>query len=163
MKKSVQKKLYLAYGSNMSLEQMYHRCPTAEPVGKGWLPGWVLSFAGSKSGNYATIDKGDGRVPVVVWAVAPEDEKRLDWYEGYPSFYNKSMVPFVFDNGQKATGLVYFLPETSPRGVPNRYYWGVLVEGYDRFGFDQKILAEALDRAWDASDPAEPLKSQKKR
>lgn len=35
-------KLYIAYGSNLNLEQMRRRCPTAELVGKTVLRGWRL-------------------------------------------------------------------------------------------------------------------------
>ena len=70
----MKRKIYLAYGSNMSLQQMYHRCPDAEPIGKGILKGWRLMFKGSQSGNYATIEKEEGcEVPVVAWAISSLD------------------------------------------------------------------------------------------
>ena len=93
----MKRKIYLAYGSNMSLQQMYHRCPDAEPIGKGIIKGWRLMFKGSQSGNYATIEKEAGcKVPVVVWAISPADEKNLDRYEGWPSFYVKEDIEFDY-------------------------------------------------------------------
>lgn len=77
----MKRKIYLAYGSNMSLQQMYYRCPDAEPVGKGVIKGYRLMFKGSKSGNYATIEPEEGQeVPVVAWAISDEDEENLGFF-----------------------------------------------------------------------------------
>ena len=148
----MKKSIYLAYGSNMSLQQMYHRCPDAEPVGKGIIKGWRLMFKGSQSGNYATIEKEEGcTVPVVVWAISEKDEKRLDRYEGWPHFYVKETVEFDYIGDRpgrrvKGEGMVYIMPpDESTLGLPSRRYFDVLVEGYQRFGLDLKILYEALD------------------
>ena len=35
-------RLYIAYGSNLNLEQMKRRCPTAEVVGTAELKNWRL-------------------------------------------------------------------------------------------------------------------------
>jgi len=71
-------RLYIAYGSNLNLEQMAHRCPTAEVVGKSILRGWALRFR-----SVATVERCPGKnVPVLVWKIKPEDEAALDIYEG---------------------------------------------------------------------------------
>ena len=63
-------KYYLAYGSNLNVRQMMHRCPGAKPVGKMVLEGYELLFKGSKTGSYLTIEKKrDGKVPVGIWQV----------------------------------------------------------------------------------------------
>jgi len=148
----MKKSIYLAYGSNMSLEQMHHRCPDAEPVGKGIIKGWRLMFKGSQSGNYATIEKEEGcTVPVVVWAISEKDEERLDRYEGWPHFYVKETVEFDYIGDRpgrrvKGEGMVYIMPpDESTLGLPSQRYFDVLLEGYQRFGLDLKILYEALD------------------
>ena len=87
------KKYYLAYGSNLNIPQMYHRCPTARIVGTAELKGWELLFKGSKTGSYLTIEENaEGVVPVAVWAVYEADEAFLDRYEGYPTFYYKKDI-----------------------------------------------------------------------
>ena len=148
----MKKSIYLAYGSNMSLQQMYHRCPDAEPVGKGIIKGWRLMFKGSQSGNYATIEKEEGcTVPVVVWAISEKDEERRDRYEGGPHFYVKETVEFDYIGDRpgrrvKGEGMVYIMPpDESTLGLPSQRYFDVLLEGYQRFGLDLKILFEALD------------------
>ena len=148
----MKKSIYLAYGSNMSLQQMYHRCPDAEPIGKGFIKGWRLMFKGSQSGNYATIEKEEGcTVPVVAWVISETDEERLDRYEGWPSFYVKETVEFEYIGDRpgrrvKGEGMVYIMPpDNSTLGLPSQRYFDVLVEGYHRFGLDLEILYEALD------------------
>ena len=81
------KKLYIAYGSNMDEEQMAFRCPTATLVGTAIVEGYELIFKGSRTGSYATIEPKEGSiVPVLVWEIGQMDERRLDYYEGYPNF-----------------------------------------------------------------------------
>ena len=78
-------RLYIAYGSNLNLEQMKRRCPTAEVMGKTILRGWSLWFRGSRHSAVATIErKRGGKVPVLVWKIQPRDEASLDRYEGVP-------------------------------------------------------------------------------
>ena len=54
--------LYIAYGSNLSIQQMAHRCPDARVAGKAILPDWKLVFK-----LHATIEPGRGyTVPVLI-------------------------------------------------------------------------------------------------
>ena len=78
-------RLYMAYGSNMNLEQMADRCRTAEVVGKGILKNYELLFRGARHGAVATVEPREGSsVPVVLWKIGARDEVALDCYEGYP-------------------------------------------------------------------------------
>ena len=87
------KRLYIAYGSNLNVRQMKTRCPNAKILGTAKLKGWELLFKGSKSGSYLTIEKKENAiVPVVIWEVDKTDEKALDRYEGYPTFYYKKDI-----------------------------------------------------------------------
>ena len=80
-----EKKYYIAYGSNLSVEQMAQRCPDARIVGQAVLEDWELAFHGC-----ATILPNKGKnTPVLVWEISAGDEKNLDIYEGYPNFYRK--------------------------------------------------------------------------
>ena len=89
-------KYYLAYGSNLNVRQMMHRCPGAKPVGKMVLEGYELLFKGSKTGSYLTIEKKrGGKVPVGIWQVTEQHEKALDRYEGFPVFYYKKEIPIT--------------------------------------------------------------------
>lgn len=61
------KRLYVAYGSNLNVEQMKYRCPTAKVYGMGILKDYKLLFKGTPHNAYLTIEAAAGsRVPVVV-------------------------------------------------------------------------------------------------
>jgi len=53
-------RLYIAYGSNLNLEQMKRRCPTAEVVGAVELKNWRLWFRRGNHGAVATIEWSGG-------------------------------------------------------------------------------------------------------
>ena len=81
---------YLAYGSNLDMERMGHRCPYAVPVGVTEIYGYRLLFKKSKTGCYATIEQdANESVPAVVWMLSEFDELLLDRYEGCPRYYYK--------------------------------------------------------------------------
>jgi len=144
---------YLAYGSNLNVQQMRFRCPTAMVVGTGVIPDYRLLFKGSKTGSYLTIEKAKGyKVPVAVWKVEDADEQSLDRYEGFPSFYYKKEVEIDFTSIKRkqprhSKAFVYIMHEDRLIGIPSRYYLGVCLEGYLRFGFDTNILEEALNKS----------------
>ena len=123
------------------------------PIGTGKIKGYELLFRGSKTGSYLTIEpKSHSYVPVLVWEVTQQDELRLDRYEGYPVFYRKESIeiPVTPLSGGKAkmlTGFVYLMDESHPLGKPYAWYYEVCRKGYERFGFDENLLATALDRS----------------
>lgn len=68
-------KLYIAYGSNLNLPQMAHRCPTAKVVGKSELKDYELLFRGARKGAMATVEPKEGSsVPVLLWRIRDMDE-----------------------------------------------------------------------------------------
>ncbi|MGZ7238567.1 gamma-glutamylcyclotransferase family protein, partial [Streptococcus pyogenes] len=70
----MEKRYYIAYGSNLNIRQMRMRCPSARIIGTAVLENYELLFKGSKTGAYLTVEKKDGKsVPVGVWEVSPED------------------------------------------------------------------------------------------
>ena len=117
------KKYYIAYGSNMDERQMATRCRDAVLVGTGFIQGYELFFKGSLTGCYATIEpKAGSCVPVTLWTISRADEKRLDRYEGFPTFYYKKDVKVQTGNGT-ITGLVYIMHEDRHCGVPFPWYY----------------------------------------
>lgn len=146
------KKYYLAYGSNLNIEQMQHRCPNAKPIGRAVIDGYGLLFKGSKTGAYATIEKRKGAiVPVGVWEVDAADEKTLDRYEGFPTFYYKKKFNVYLERfdgtEEKATAFVYIMHEERLIGIPTRTYVSICLSGYDDFGFDPDIFLEAYNES----------------
>lgn len=145
------KKYYLAYGSNLNVKQMRYRCPDAKPVGTAWIHGYQLLFKGSKTGSYLTIEKAENsKVPVAVWEVSEADERRLDVYEGCPTFYYKTEMELpveLLKNGKTKmlTAFVYIMHEDRPLGIPSSSYVKTCVQGYRDLGFDLKHLRLAFD------------------
>lgn len=139
------KKYYLAYGSNLNVQQMKYRCPDAKSVGTAWIHGYQLMFKGSKTGSYLTIEKAEkSKVPVAVWEVSEADEQRLDAYEGCPTFYYKTEMEITV-NRRKIKAFVYIMHEDRPLGIPSSSYVRTCVQGYRDFGFDLKYLRLAFD------------------
>lgn len=149
---TMESKLYLAYGSNLNLRQMAHRCPGAELLGYTYLENTRLIYRGSLSGYYLSIEDAAGcRVPCGVFRITPQDERNLDRYEGYPNFYGKVTykgLPLYAMDGTLRPGsidaMAYRLPCSSPAGLPIPYYIRICREGYLDFGFDPAYLDQAL-------------------
>ena len=148
--RNTEKRYYIAYGSNLNIQQMRLRCPSARVIGIGALEGYRLMFKGSQSGAYLTIEPHDGGiVPVVAWEVTADDEAALDRYEGFPRFYYKEEMELPIRgirSGKVRTRrvFVYIMREDRPYGLPSNYYVNVCRQGYDAFGFDNRRLTEAL-------------------
>ena len=144
-------KYYIAYGSNLSIRQMVSRCPEARVAGKAVLPDWKLVFR-----LHATIEPGKGAsVPALIWKISENDEKRLDAYEGWPSYYIKqdlevTMTDLRGRRPRKITAMVYIMAGGHAIRMPMKGYVDVLVEGYERFGFYKERLRNALLDAKDA-------------
>ncbi|MCL2697592.1 MAG: gamma-glutamylcyclotransferase [Oscillospiraceae bacterium] len=136
------RRLYIAYGSNLNLEQMSKRCPTAKVVGTAVMRNWCLLFK-----SVATVERfKGGKVPVLVWELQPKDEKALDVYEGYPRFYRKESVR-VRLSGKQVRAMVYIMNDGHPVSPPCTSYYNTIREGYLSAGFDLRILREAAEKS----------------
>jgi gamma-glutamylcyclotransferase (GGCT)/AIG2-like uncharacterized protein YtfP len=134
----MEKTMYIAYGSNLNLEQMAFRCPMAKPVGSGMLKGWRLTFR-----RVATLEPDEtAETPIGVWEIEPKDEAALDRYEGYPYYYRKEYLE-VEIRGEKMTAMVYLMNGGRPQ-MPDVGYYRCIAEGYDEIGLDISYLDGAL-------------------
>lgn len=107
----MEKRYYIAYGSNLNIHQMRMRCPSARRIGTSELKGYELLFKGSKTGSYITVEKKPGSsVPVGVWEVTQADEKALDRYEGFPNFYYKKELTLPVKGMRSGYLLIITLP-----------------------------------------------------
>lgn len=143
------KKYYIAYGSNLSVEQMAYRCPDAKIAGQAVLAGWELLFRGC-----ATIAPNPKKnTPVLVWEISERDEENLDLYEGYPNYYRKEDLNIeLLREGaepEMVTAMVYIMENDFGHRAPSRYYYKVLHDGYKAFHFPMHILEGALKECMD--------------
>lgn len=134
---------YAAYGSNLNMRQMAHRCPDAEPVTKLTLPNYRLVFRG-----VADVEHHEGaRVHLGIWRITKRCEKALDRYEGYRNhapkhgLYRKAYLPFRY-RGDRHEALIYLMNRDwySP---PDAHYLEVIRQGYEDFGFPVDALEDA--------------------
>lgn len=135
------RRLYIAYGSNINLEQMAYRCPNSKIIGKEMLKGYELEFRG-----VATIVPNDkSEVPVLIWEIDGRDEHSLDRYEGFPNLYRKELFEIEID-GEKKECMAYLMNkgQISP---PTSYYYNVINQGYEANGMDKSYLRAALERS----------------
>ncbi|MBQ7257425.1 MAG: gamma-glutamylcyclotransferase [Abditibacteriota bacterium] len=121
--------LYVAYGSNLVIEEMKDRCPKSFPLTKGIIKDYKLAF-----NIHADIRECEGSyVPVGLWAINKDDLDRLDYYEGYPSYYNKKIVK-VCVGEKEVEALVYYMTDRKTEKEPYPSYMNRIKQGYKDFG-----------------------------
>jgi len=137
-------RLYIAYGSNLNIEQMNRRCPDAKIIGISEVKDYQLMFRGSRLHAVATIEPAKGKsVPVLIWDLSKQDEAFLDIYEGWPNFYRKETMP-VEMNGKQADAMIYLMNDGYSMGIPSLMYLNTILDGYESAGFDKAVLEEAV-------------------
>lgn len=149
MAKKSNKKLYVAYGSNLHLGQMAYRCPEAKVYGAGVLKNYELTFWGNwgRNGVATVIPKTGTDVPVGIWEISKNDERNLDIYEGWPRLYRKEDIEVTMEDGSIVTAMVYIMNENGMRDTyPSDSYFNTIATGYKSFGFDLEFLKAARDR-----------------
>jgi len=138
---------YIAYGSNMVEEQMAFRCPNARLIGMGQLPNHRLEFY-----LHATVERSRARgasVPVAVWEIDADDEKSLDRYEGFPTYYTKHKRKVLMDDGSEIEGMIYIMNMIRPL-IPHASYYNGIRDAYIKLGIGfeiKRVLEPALQRS----------------
>ena len=56
----MEKRYYIAYGSNLNIPQMRMRCPGARIIGTSVIEGYRLLFKGSRTGSSVTAHAATG-------------------------------------------------------------------------------------------------------
>ena len=139
--------LYAAYGSNLSLAQMAHRCPGARPLMAGSLPNYRLAFRSPSGGNgVANIEPCEQvSVPVALYEITPADLRALDHYEGFPGLYRREAVAVEAADGRAIDAVVYILNTPTVEAPPSRAYLAGIAEGYRDWGLSADSLAALAD------------------
>ena len=135
------KRLYLAYGSNINLEQMARRCPNSKVIGTAMIPDYELEFRGVAT----IVPKKGAEVPVLMWEIDQQDELNLNSYEGFPRLYRKEFFEMEV-NGKIREGMAYLMNYKGIAPPTSQYYNGIK-KGYEDNGMDTKYLHDALVRS----------------
>ena len=149
--KSKINRYYIAYGSNMDLDQMSYRVKDSIYIGTGYLEDYKLEF----KSRYATIREEDSfKVPVVIFGISEEDERLLDRYEGYPELYYKKEVEIILnDSLEKLKCMVYIMEKNYDKyQIPEVSYYLNMEKSYKIFKFDIDILENALIESYKNTD-----------
>ncbi|KAI5807195.1 hypothetical protein EDC01DRAFT_700229 [Geopyxis carbonaria] len=81
--------IYFAYGSNIYLTQMAHRCPDSKYLGRAVLAGFRIQINGR--GYFNIVADATETVEGLCYVLSPADEASLDGYEGVDvDCYSKS-------------------------------------------------------------------------
>ena len=140
----VKERYYAAYGSKLNLEQMAYRCPQAKMVGTGMLEHYELQFRGSAGRAHATVEPCEGKsVPILLWTLHAQGEQSLDRYEGYPSYYKKTICP-VKVNDTVYEAMLYEMQPGHALNIPSPQYFQTIRDGYKMFDFPLELLEKAL-------------------
>ena len=135
------KQLYIAYGSNINLEQMAYRCPHSKVIGTSEIKDFELEFRGVAT----IVPKENASVPVLIWELDERDLPILNRYEGLPRLYRQEKMPFEL-GGKSYEGMAYLMNhgEISP---PSQQYYNTILQGYRENGLDESYLQKALENS----------------
>jgi gamma-glutamylcyclotransferase (GGCT)/AIG2-like uncharacterized protein YtfP len=141
--------LYAAYGSNLDPARMGERGPHSPLRGVGWLIGWRLTFGGEEYGwdgaLPTVVEDPLHQVFVAVYDVTPEDESRLDeWEGGSPNLYRKIHVRVQMLDGERLAW-VYVL-DAYEGGLPSASTLSILSEAAEAAGAPSDYVADLRSR-----------------
>ena len=129
---------------------MEFRCPHAEVVDTVRLEGYRLAFRGGNSSNgVATILPENGsHVDGVLWRISEQDEKSLDYYEGWPRFYGKEPLRVTRSNGRSVEAMAYTMnaPYKDSPAIPSQSYLLGILFGCLQNHIDNGSVFDAVQR-----------------
>jgi gamma-glutamylcyclotransferase (GGCT)/AIG2-like uncharacterized protein YtfP len=113
------------------------RAPHSPMAGTGWLVGWRLTFGAEDltwEGALATIVEDDhSQVFVVLYDMMPEDEERLDNWEGSALGLHKKLRLRVQTLEGSVLAWLYVL-DAYEGGLPSARYLGVMADAAEAAG-----------------------------
>lgn len=116
---------YFAYGMNTNPIEMQIRCPESQCLGRSQLMDHVLRFA-----THADVIACAGSdVEGVLWEISAADLQSLDILEGYPIYYNRSLLSVCWQ-GQKIQAEVYHMQPGIENQLPSQRYLQMVEDGY---------------------------------
>jgi hypothetical protein len=130
-------RIFVAYGSNLTLCQIQTRCPEAELVGTGIIPNYKMQFR-----EFATIIPCPGAyTPAVVWKINHNDEESARNHAEYP--YHKEKLLVKLDDGNIVHAIAFIL-DGGYLLPPSTQYFNALLQAYKDFGLNTDYLFQAL-------------------
>lgn len=130
--------LYFAYGSNLNLKAMKHRCPAAKPVSAARLDGYRLQFQ-----TYcAAVPDPTKSVPGAIFDLTPACVRALDLYEG-DDYRQITLRVTRLDTGEMVEAMAYEKISPGKVAPPTMDYVREVTIGYRDWKLDEQILRRA--------------------
>jgi gamma-glutamylcyclotransferase len=131
---------YFAYGSNMNMEQMQFRCPSAIYLNTVSLSNY--KFIINNRGVATVIPKKSSKVYGVLWEITDEDEKNLDNYEGLQfGTYYKEILEIQTPQEKSLSALLY-IANDAIRGYPMKNYMELIVNSAINYRLPEFYIRE---------------------
>ena len=138
-------RLYFAYGSNLNVEQMQERCPTAVPIRALTIRGWWLAFR-----RYLDIVPAPGGfVHGALYSVTRRDELALDEYEGVAGGHYRQFEFRIL--GKDGVAFAYRMTIDHPVEPPSARYLEAVAQGFGDWQISTDTLEAALIQSHRAS------------
>ncbi|WP_081064392.1 gamma-glutamylcyclotransferase family protein [Burkholderia stagnalis] len=159
--------LYFAYGSNMSVERLISRTPSARVVAIGYVPGHRLVFDkfsrkdGSGKCDCERTDVRNDSVYGVLYAIADEDRHALDKVEGAGYGYEPRHVNVETEQGP-ALALTYIATGKRQGLYPYHWYKNHVLAGARQAHLPASYIA-AIEQVHSIDDPDSERAAQESR
>ena len=135
------RKLYFAYGSNLSEEQMGHRCPGAKLIGAAILKGYHIAFTFYsrrwRGGCADIVRDSESEVWGLIYSLTGKDLLRLDMCEGHPDHYRRIEVEVAPRGGKRAERVLTYEVVSRGEFPPTEEYLGIMTAAAEKHGFPE--------------------------
>ena len=129
-----------AYGSNMNINRLKERVPSAIKVCNSSVEGYKFLFNkksnvdGSAKGNIHQTNDAADKVWGVVFEIAESDKSGLDKVEGLGKGYNEQQIELLDDKGNAVQAQVYVADAGAINNevVPFDWYKAFIVSGAEQ-------------------------------
>jgi gamma-glutamylcyclotransferase (GGCT)/AIG2-like uncharacterized protein YtfP len=143
---------YFAYGMNTNTNSMDTRTGDHIEIATGILRGYELQF----KVHCDVVKNPNNTVLGVLWEVTPRGLAKLDAREGYPHYYDRTVMWIQASDGQTLKAWVYYMNSANSDNndyrlkAPNKRYWDHVCEGYREHGLSTQQLETARTSALEA-------------
>jgi hypothetical protein len=147
---------YFAYGSNLSIERLRGRVPSAKKLSTGCLRGHSLRFhkesidGSGKCDAYQTNDDSD-EIWGVVFNISDDEKELLDRAEGLGHGYELKTVSISCQT-QEIEAVTYYATRINPGLKPYNWYKNFVVSGAKKNNLPNDYV-ELLERIEATDDP----------
>ena len=132
---------YFAYGMNTNRSSMTWRCPGAISFGHARLLDHEFRFS-----HHADVVVHPGEsVDGVLWLIDEDHLADLDVLEGYPSYYDRAVLPVEYQGNIIMAECYRMQPGNIDCG-PSKGYLDMIFEGYQEYDIPNDQIWTALGR-----------------